>query len=229
MSTLKKSQVVMLPTKVEAPSFTKNHIVKCIKEWTPIGEDLIPLNRLSFSVNHSEGVLNYYEAQHLYFLSDEETKGEECWHYNHIFKTISKEISTGYKKIIATTDTSLKITKELDIHSIPTQYIESDQSFPQPSQSFIEKFIENYNKGNIISDVMVEYKITNEDFSKTPVQVTIDLKTDSKNTITIKRVKELWNREEMVNKIHEFSKQFVANTNTAYKQKDINDWIEQNL
>ena len=47
------------------------------------------------------------------------------------------------EKIIATTDISL--VKEYNL--------------PEPSQSFIQKYIEEYNRGNIITDVLVEYEI----------------------------------------------------------------------
>ena len=49
------------------------------------------------------------------------------------------------KKIIATTNASLDL--------------------PQPSKQFIEKYIEEYNKGNVITDVLVEYElISNEEY-----------------------------------------------------------------
>jgi hypothetical protein len=95
--------------------------------------------------------------QHLYILSDDEIKeGDWC-----LFKQIigseyklckitykfgnqltsllengnkQEEASQYYKKIIATTDESLGL--------------------PQPSQSFIEKFVEEYNKGNVITEVI---------------------------------------------------------------------------
>ena len=38
-----------------------------------------------------------------------------------------------------------------------------------------------------------------------------------------------YSREEIVKLIKVFSEEFVANTNTAYKQKDINNWIKENL
>lgn len=52
---------------------------------------------------------------------------------------------TGYREVLATTDTSLNL--------------------PQPSKQFIEKYIEEYNKGNVITDVLVEYElISNEEY-----------------------------------------------------------------
>lgn len=38
-----------------------------------------------------------------------------------------------------------------------------------------------------------------------------------------------WNREEIISIIHSFSKDFVANVDTAYQQKNINDWISANI
>ena len=52
---------------------------------------------------------------------------------------------TGYREVLATTDDSLRL--------------------PQPSQQFIQKYIEEYNRGNIITDVLVEYElISNEEY-----------------------------------------------------------------
>jgi hypothetical protein len=73
-------------------------------------------------------------------------------------------------KIIATTDTSLGnyIWKQTNKKSKPynvQQNIEATKKvfipLPQPSQQFIEKYIEEYNKGNIITDVLVEYELCN--------------------------------------------------------------------
>ena len=88
--------------------------------------------------------------QHLYFLSDEETRSEICWHYNHILKTISNEVSTGYKKIIATTDSNLNLDKRYKDGG------EIVYLLPRPSNSFIDKFVSEWNKGNKIEKVLVE-------------------------------------------------------------------------
>ena len=39
----------------------------------------------------------------------------------------------------------------------------------------------------------------------------------------------LYNSVEVADIIHKFSKRFVANTETAYRQKEINDWIKDNV
>lgn len=69
------------------------------------------------------------------------------------------------KKIIATTDESLYFK---DTNKNPKQYMGSyismslGENLPQPSQQFIQKYIGEYNKGNIITDVLVEYNDTSK-------------------------------------------------------------------
>lgn len=152
-----KCGVVMLPVDAsKLPNCTQGLIVKCIKSWTPIGDKPKEINKLSISKNWSKGVLDYYEAQHLYFTSDEEIK-EGDWYIddcNGIRQSVTSdkeywEVRKDYKKIIACTNNSLKFGE--DVPGIITF-----KSLPQPSQQFIEKYIEEYNKGNIITEVLVE-------------------------------------------------------------------------
>ena len=65
---------------------------------------------------------------------------------------------TGYREVLATTDETLYLTFNNG---------KTDLKFvlPQPSQQFIQKYIEEYNKGNIITNVLVEYElISNEEY-----------------------------------------------------------------
>ena len=78
---------------------------------------------------------------------------------------------TGYREVLATTDASLLIdtyinqgdTVKGDLiikrGSDYTTELKGRINLPQPSQQFIQKYIEEYNKGNIITDVLVEYEI----------------------------------------------------------------------
>ena len=61
-------------------------------------------------------------------------------------------LKNHYKKIIVTTD-------KLPLESYQGHFndIDCTKYVPQPSQPFIEKYVEEYNKGNVITDVMVEY------------------------------------------------------------------------
>jgi hypothetical protein len=121
-------------------------------------------------------------------------------------------LTSSIKKIIATTDTSLQYTRqktergifenlsfEEGIHKAnfkPT-YIS------KPSQQFILEYIESYNKGEIITDILVEYEsYTKGNLYGNPMLikpvVLNKLKVNSKdNTITIKGIKDSWSREEV--------------------------------
>lgn len=185
------SKIVMLPVNVSKRyNCTQGLIVKCIKEWTPIGESKREINKLSISKNWSQGVLEYYEPQHLYFLSNEEIK-EGDYFYNDLFNMVDQLIKGGLvtddliqtlnenkhnRKIIATTDISLGL--------------------PQPSQSFIQAYIKAYNENKPITKVLVEMEVhTWQDVKG--IEQACSLKVNSSNEITIKKVKDSYTREEL--------------------------------
>ena len=96
------------------------------------------------------------------------------------------------KKIIATTDSSLWRPSH--------KYASDVILLPQPSQQFIEKFVEEYNKGNMITDVLVEYelKITHGGRINNNTKMWEELTINPKdNTITIKKVKKSYTQEEV--------------------------------
>ena len=115
----------------------------------------------------------------LHFVDDSEIK-EGDWIYNseteEIIQCIGKGSLRNWKKILASTDKSLKL--------------------PSPSEQFIRKFLESYNKGNVITDVMIEW----EDYW-IPVAFSLDVawrvKVDSKNEITITKCKDSYSKEEL--------------------------------
>ena len=246
MNQFKRAQVIMLPTENTSNIFlAKKGLSK------------------SKLIYHPTAAYKYYEKdrdcnQHLYIISDDEIK-EGDWYYNsrlnQIFQSIRK---SGYSKktddykVIATTDTSL--TKDIRMLCKSCKgsgggfspkcitckgngiRIENDLS-PQPSQQFIEKYIESYNRGKIITDVLVEYEEVNigPDLTKSlryyPDNLTLKLKVNPKdNTITIKKLKDSWNREEIVELLHKLN-------NDSYKYLNYKDlqnvrltkWIEVNL
>lgn len=151
--------------------------------------------------------------QHLYFLSDEEIK-EGDWKYNPTLNHIVRHIiySDGDKKIIASTDKSLGL--------------------PRPSDKFIQKYCE---LGGIDS-VMIEYeyKRSKKAFFYLHNELELDstLKVAPDNTITIKSVKDSWNRAEMF----EFAKRaYDEGYENGYGGSDYaggkyrDEWIEENL
>lgn len=184
----KRSSIVMLPTE-RATNIYKDHKDKLWYWASPTLETSI--------------------AQHLYFLSNEEIKEGDtilCDDRNNIseqpiysIQTVNK-ISNGWiftnesvgeghnsdwtKKIIATTDESLKIDYyDSDSYGIPQKL-----SLPRPSNEFLKKYCE---LGGI-DEVMVEYYSETE--HKTPAGTIYDispslLKVAPDNTITIKSMK----------------------------------------
>lgn len=210
------------------------------------------------------------KSYHLYILSDEKIKeGDLVYRCNskdifkvdsfliHLIERGSTEIC---KKIIATTDKSLspRIHKgETVDESYPKEFREGILS--QPSQSFINKFIEQYDKGNVITEVIVEYekvcancgkhlrahrfgtcpdklhleKTTLVDTYGESVNADYALKIDPKdNTISIRKIKDSWNREEVKTLLNSLIKaDFLDFTNeygiTGWKAFD--KWIEENL
>lgn len=193
--------------------------------------------------------------QHLYITSDDKIK-ENDWIYNElsgIDKYIENEEfkdgivvmynNQGYevaedlknvRKIISTTDTSLKITKSSLSNSALHEYIKLGSVcanykdiLPQPSQQFIEKYIDSYNKGEIITDVLVEYEqkkyIITLDTWGNHIVPKINTKDDS---ITIKKLKDIWNREEIKLLIEKYQNIFgTANSASTFVQ----NWIKENL
>lgn len=193
MSQFKRAQLVMLSTKNESKGIYLNPVpsINKIHLW-------------------NKRISNSYIAQHLCIISDDEIKEGDKVFDNHrkvilecpdkdneVFYKLSKH---RYKKIIATTDISLN--KKHDCDCGATTYEGCSQCLeilPQPSQQFIEKFIEEYNKGNIITEVFVEQSYTiNKSMGHFNQFRVYKLKVNPKdNTITIKKLKDSWNRKEV--------------------------------
>jgi hypothetical protein len=222
MEQFKRAKVVLLPTK-EKSIF---HLFTANKP----GLYLYPENTIPRNPN----CIN----QHLYIISDEEIKEGDCCinicdniveqckitEY-HNPPCINNTVRGYHKKIIATTDTSLKVITGIVGSSLGI-------SLPQPSQQFIEKYIESYNKGEVITDILVEYEkqcdcILLGDCYNPNLLVCdkkLKLKVNPKdNTITIKKLKDSWNREEIINILYQIDEDNLLG-------KDyINQWIDKNL
>ena len=189
-------------------------------------------------------ILSHHTNQHLYIISDDEIK-EDDWYIddcNQIRCSVTSDkeywsVRKDYKKIIATTDTLLyNLPEKPNFNSYMSFSL--GNPLPQPSQQFIQKFIEEYNKGNVITDVLVEY----EDIIYNPEKdreyqsndrINIEdcdkqsrLKINPKdNTITIKKVKDSWNREEVIKLLRDAHLDIVDGNYS----KGLNKWIEENL
>lgn len=232
MEQFKKIQVIML-------SIEKNPSIL----WDKVNNEL----KLPFKdYNQSR-----FEEQHLYFLSDDKIEeGNWCIYKDKYIVQIKEKDPSGYicsdnckplfhevKKIIATTDTSLQ--KEVKGVHMSRMF-----SLPQPSQQFIEKYVESYNAGSPITEVLevlVEYEqiskktklnmiMPDGDIKSLIVEAEYKLKVNPDNTINIKSSKDSWNRKEVIELINKSYEIGLTNGNhkigTWIK---LDNWIKENL
>ena len=214
---------------------------------------------------HSKPMTNTQIAKghHLYIISDDKIEeGDWVIIDGKLIRQCSKTVNengfievigfnavleSACKKIIATTDTSLTTCqcKKVGYHKLSCK---QTYNLPEPSQSFIKVFIEEYNKGNIITDVMVEYEKHTSAFNhigKTPskqerlrgcydngeqivgIWSEETLKINPKdNTITIKKVNQ--KGEHITAFVKAVQKEF-NDMNLEYLDFAADKWIEENL
>lgn len=208
--------VVMLPTNEKA-KIGENHIVK-------------HSGNLAFGVKIQEPYNIAENRQHLYILSDEEiNEGDWCL-YLYLKKVVKNNSLTKgdllhCKKIIATTDKALI-----------NDGLRSDTKvlMPEIDPKFIENYVDQYNKSNIITDVLVEYVkgVTIVDELQWENNE-LHLKINSKdNTINIKPVKNSWNREELIELLQNCWSESAINLaqqNNKEKYITFDEWIKENL
>jgi hypothetical protein len=228
----KPGKVVMLPTKdYKAPIF--------------IGDKD---NWLISTKNPSSWFFRHL-FQHLYIVSNEEIKEGDWFIYDgkiyNEFKSsltpnvtinirlypnldLSEQFREVYlsdcKKIIATTDPIL--CKQDDEYN-------ATKNLPQLQQSFIDKYISEYNKGNVITDVMVEYEdkfhyetTIYKDSNKQILKVNFD------NTINIQQIKDSYTRQELIDILYSAimdCDKYDLDLHYNGNYKNLKEWIEQNL
>lgn len=168
----------------------------------------------------------YSVKQHLYIINDDIIKVND-WYLatDKIEHCSSKEeandLTSNCKKIIATTNKSLQIKSN---HLVKDRYALLE-SLPQIPQSFIEQYITEYNKGNIINEVLVEYIQLNTDY-RSDWKEKFHLKTNQSNEINIKTVKDSFSREEVKQLLYSFRDDVE---DQQCSDKRIDKFIEQNL
>ena len=211
---------------IEGRYYQEAEIVMLVTKYGKITlHDYNNLKTLSLAQGNHKGTENTIIPQHLYILSNEEIK-EGDWYIDDI-NTIRQSITSDkdywavrqdYKKIIATTNTSLYV---------PITQDKPFDELPQPSDSFIKKYIEEYNKGNVITKVLVEYEIGKSYSGNSGLEVKQWLKVDSNNTITIKKVEpELYTREQVEQYIINVYRDIYPDRHWENKAWD---WINKNL
>lgn len=246
--TLKRVQVVILPTE------GRQLKLKCDCENDNIHHYACGM------ITQSNNLYLNGDLVHLYFLSDDEIE-EDDWvlntKTNEIYQV--KSFNTGIsidkngngglftKKIIATTDSSLKT-------EISIGFIDKEYSLLQLPQYFIDIYVREYNKGNYIKYCDVEdtnrccgrcdgvHDLCSADTEcdKHGVEgcetcfgkVGNILKVNSKNEISIKKIKDVWTRDEVIafaKKCIDRGIQLKTHLKVIHSKDHIDNWIEKNL
>lgn len=196
---------------------------------------------------------NGHDAQHLYITFNEEIKsgdwfladirnsrlennGLPIWELKQCTRIDNEWIYTkdgvGYnpewsKKVIASTDSSLKIESELDAYY--KNGIGGAKSLAQPSKQFIQNYIEEYNHKNRIEKVLVEYEKYPDGFDlENGTQYSYGLRINSHNCITIKPIKNSYTREEVIGLLSDWTR-MASGLNLNLPREKFDKWVEKNL
>ncbi len=173
--------------------------------------------------------------QHLYILSNEEIQ-EGDWVYNEnigIFQILSdSEPISDCKKVIASTS-SLKIRDSFKVSSLESTY----SNLPTISRDFIEEYVKEFNKGNQITEVMVEYEeiltdkiLTSHTTGTEYYERKKVLKLNNQNEISISKVEtKMYSRKEVIELCKSSYEAGSNHSDGIYSPIDLNDWIKENL
>jgi len=230
MTQFEKSIVVMLPTEKASD---KAMIIK---------RDITNILQCTFNnIIGGEHLKGTY--QHLYFLSDEEIKEGDwvLWNMGNEFQVLKIDV-IDYTferqrdeciKIIAATDPMLSHNECTECRGWGNDQkgycsnckgTGNGKIFPRPSDSFIKKYCE---LGGI-DEVMVEYEdYLTEELALKGSFTNYRLKISPDNTITIKKVKDSWSKEEVIQLFTKYKNWELGRIN--WSKESLNKWIEENL
>ena len=201
MEQFKIAKILMLATNETKGDFSKERIYPCLLKYSWMFDK----NETGKLIYSDSNIRIPTQLQHLYIISNDEKPNKGDYYIiDNIPEVLQNNdlvfIDDNCRKVIATTDKSLIIESEyksIDFGKQCNYFL-----LPQPSQQFIEKYIEEYNKGNVITDVLVEYNYFLDDNSVLPYW---NLKVNPKdNTITIKKLKENYTKEELAQILEKF-------------------------
>ena len=207
-----------------------------IKEGDLVTSSPIIDGKLNLSIAKNVAHKSYYgyDSLHLYIVSDEKIEDNDWYLLNHLNEEPHQCKGTGLdaywyatkcSKIIATTNKSLhKFTGQL----VSNRY-KVIKPLPNPTLEFIEKYITEYNNGNFINDVLVECAqnwvpemFEAGDIPEVPQETF--LKVDSNNTISIRVLKTIYTREEVIALVEK-----ALYAKASWYQEEIDEWMLQNL
>lgn len=130
-----------------------------------------------------------------------------------------------FKKIIATEQLDCTGDRIPVINDVANMMLR----LPQLPESFIQYFVEQYNKGNVITKVMIECEWFMDRNGTKPYHVEdsgecvneVRLKANSDNTINWKPIKDSWTRDEIIEALNESYVQGSVNRD-EFRQRVIN-------
>lgn len=227
----RKCELLLLPTK----EFQTSAIVLGVKVQ---GYNL-PVARATKDVLDDNDWLHHGTPHHLYIISKKERIMDDDWFYNGIFAAIEKVVKSTYVtnelietlneneynyKIIASTNPALTIDKPIDS-------LQRFWHLPWIPESFVHKFLNEYNSGTQLNKALVAYEefaVSNRDAEKVGRRLLVD---NSANTIIIRKAKNKWNREEIENILIKCCSEIVCEDGTLKGKypADLLIWMEENL
>lgn len=218
MGTFKSGNVVML-LGAEQKANPVGSIVNVLVPWNDTDRKGITINHNYLNTTANK----HFVFMDLYIIVDHEPILKGDYYLDRFmdrqepkFATEDIGLNSFASKIIATTD--MLYTKIIDgypkyndlviskldnkIFKWKTDFLLNDNTvskikiLPQPSQSFVEKFVMKYNDGNPINEILIEYEDTVAFDGHTVTGS--ELKVNPKdNTITIKQFKTSWSSTEV--------------------------------
>jgi hypothetical protein len=237
MKNYKRAQAVMLPTTEKTDLFIINkQLFKCHKPQQGDGVDTV--NQNLYIISDDKIIEGDWYLVELFKITGESNglKLEQCEAIDDGWVNNSDVVTARHikncKKVIATTDRKLTDDNRTYISGL----MGKPNILPQPSQQFIEKYIESYNKGEVITDVLVEYERIPwnlDEYGSLILEEELRLKINPDNTITIKELKETWDRKEVEAKLFELL-QDIQHDETLLEHyggdyREFDKWVEENL
>lgn len=216
MNTTKKTcPVILLPTKQ-----TFNSLKGYLN-----GSLLFDFKEVYTTIPAEEGITGHFN---MYILSDEDIKEGE-YYFNPIANCINQCESekrerllratkhNGYKKVIASTDLEIirkkvyrRNNKGETLHQDARGTYEWVYVMGRPPKTFIQEFIEAYNIGKPINEVLVDYEVKRAECVKYECNCggttydELNINPEDK-TITITKLKDTWTNKERLRFAIEFA------------------------
>ena len=210
----RQCKVVMLPT--EDKSF-----LYLDREGSKLG-----------SYNKPEASVDEFISQGICVITDDEIKEGDHFISSRTRYLLRKgavlptNLKVGHRKIVASTDTLLDYKAGIDVGLF----------LPNLSKYFIKQFIERYNAGDKIEDVLIEYedkgKVMYEEYGGMVDSTWIpnmQLKINNDNSINIKEVKNTYSREEVIELLSNCWLQATRKTLEPLGEKGMTTFIQENL